>query len=236
MSNNDLILEVEKVSSGYGQSQVLFDVTLNCPKQGAIAILGRNGAGKSTLLKTIASEIDPLSGSIFFDKVNTATETTDKIVRRGLAYVPQEDAVFLKLTVQENLMLGASSNKQFKSGDLDMVLDFFPKLSQRLSQQAGTLSGGERKMLAMSRALIGKPKFIMLDEPTEGVWVGVIEEIADRLRELSKEISVLLVEQHVELALEVCDYAYVLDRGTIPLQGNCADLNSDSKLMKLLAP
>ena len=117
--------------------------------------------------------------------------------------MPQEDAVFLKLTVQENLMLGASSNKQFKSGDLDMVLDFFPKLSQRLSQQAGTLSGGERKMLAMSRALIGKPKFIMLDEPTEGVWVGVIEEIADRLRELSKEISVLLVEQHVELAPEV---------------------------------
>lgn len=236
MSNNDLILEVGNVSSGYGQSQVLFDVTLNCPKQGAIAILGRNGAGKSTLLKTIANEIDPLSGSIIFDKVNTSNETTDKIVRRGLAYVPQEDAVFLKLTVQENLMLGASSNKKYNRSDLDMVLDFFPKLSQRLSQQAGTLSGGERKMLAMSRALIGKPKFIMLDEPTEGVWVGVIEEIADRLRELSKEISVLLVEQHVELALEVCDYAYVLDRGTIPLQGNSDDLNSDSKLIKLLAP
>ncbi len=236
MSNNDLILEVEKVSSGYGQSQVLFDVTLSCPKKGAIAILGRNGAGKSTLLKTIASEIDPLGGNIIFDGTNTTYETTDKTVRRGMAYVPQEDAVFLKLSVEENLILGASSNKNFKKNDLDMVLDFFPKLSQRLSQQAGTLSGGERKMLAMSRALIGKPKFIMLDEPTEGVWVGVIEEIADRLRKLSKEISVLLVEQHVELALEVCDYAYVLDRGTIPLQGSSTDLNSDSKLMKLLAP
>tara|TARA_B100001113_G_C20607015_1_gene404372 strand:- start:66 stop:527 length:462 start_codon:yes stop_codon:yes gene_type:complete len=153
-----------------------------------------------------------------------------------MAYVPQEDAVFLKLSVEENLILGASSNKNFEKNDLDMVLDFFPKLSQRLSQQAGTLSGGERKMLAMSRALIGKPKFIMLDEPTEGVWIGVIEEIADRLRELSKEISVLLVEQHVELALEVCDYAYILDRGTIPLQGNSADLNNDPNLMKLLAP
>ncbi len=236
MSNNDFILEVDKLSSGYGQSQVLFDVTLNCQKQGAVAILGRNGAGKSTLLKTIASEIDPLGGKVIFDGINTNNETTDKTVRRGMAYVPQEDAVFLKLSVEENLILGASSNKNFEKNDLDMVLDFFPKLSQRLSQQAGTLSGGERKMLAMSRALIGKPKFIMLDEPTEGVWIGVIEEIADRLRELSKEISVLLVEQHVELALEVCDYAYILDRGTIPLQGNSADLNNDPNLMKLLAP
>tara|TARA_B100001250_G_C19668526_1_gene730407 strand:- start:158 stop:868 length:711 start_codon:yes stop_codon:yes gene_type:complete len=236
VSNNDFILEVDKLSSGYGQSQVLFDVTLNCQKQGAVAILGRNGAGKSTLLKTIASEIDPLGGKVIFDGINTNNETTDKTVRRGMAYVPQEDAVFLKLSVEENLILGASSNKNFEKNDLDMVLDFFPKLSQRLSQQAGTLSGGERKMLAMSRALIGKPKFIMLDEPTEGVWIGVIEEIADRLRELSKEISVLLVEQHVELALEVCDYAYILDRGTIPLQGNSADLNNDPNLMKLLAP
>jgi len=236
VSNNDFILQVDELCSGYGQSQVLFDVTLNCQKQGAVAILGRNGAGKSTLLKTIASEIDPIGGNVIFDGINTKNETTDKTVRRGMAYVPQEDSVFLKLSVEENLILGASSNKNFKKSDLDMVLDFFPKLSQRLSQQAGTLSGGERKMLAMSRALIGKPKFIMLDEPTEGVWVGVIEEIADRLRKLSKEISVLLVEQHVELALEVCDYAYVLDRGTIPLQGSSADLNSDSNLMKLLAP
>ena len=144
MSNNDFILEVEKVSSGYGQSQVLFDVSLNCPKQGAIAILGRNGAGKSTLLKTIASEIDPLSGSIFFDKVNTATETTDKIVRRGLAYVPQEDAVFLKLTVQENLMLGIYNSKSiffdFYSFNYkqDIVASPPPKGGEPIAQGTGT--------------------------------------------------------------------------------------------------
>ena len=236
MSKEGKILELSNIDAGYGLSQVLFDVSLTCPRKGATAVLGRNGAGKSTLLKTIADEITPSKGKIYFDGSNTSRETTDKRVKRGMAYVPQEDAVFLKLSVQENLILGASSNSNFKKADLDMVLDFFPKLSQRLSQQAGTLSGGERKMLAMSRALIGRPKFIMLDEPTEGVWVGVIEEISDRLKELSKEISVVLVEQHVELALEVCDYAYVLDRGKIALEGTSNDIENNPNLIKHLAP
>jgi len=236
VSEEGKILELSNIDAGYGLSQVLFDVSLTCPRKGATAVLGRNGAGKSTLLKTIADEITPSKGKIYFDGSNTSGETTDKRVKRGMAYVPQEDAVFLKLSVQENLILGASSNSNFKKADLDMVLDFFPKLSQRLSQQAGTLSGGERKMLAMSRALIGKPKFIMLDEPTEGVWVGVIEEISDRLKELSKEISVVLVEQHVELALEVCDYAYVLDRGKIALEGTSNDIEKNPNLIKHLAP
>jgi len=236
VSETNEILKLENVDSGYGLSQVLFDVSLNCPRKGATAILGRNGAGKSTLLKTVANEIIPSKGKIYFDGANTAGETTDKRVKRGMAYVPQEDAVFLKLSVQENLILGASSNSNFKKADLDMVLDFFPKLSQRLAQQAGTLSGGERKMLAISRALIGKPKFVMLDEPTEGVWVGVIEEISDRLKELSKEISVVLVEQHVELALEVCEYAYVLDRGKVALEGTSDDIEKNPNLIKHLAP
>ena len=236
MSETNEILKLENVDSGYGLSQVLFDVSLNCPRKGATAVLGRNGAGKSTLLKTVANEIIPSKGKIYFDGANTAGETTDKRVKRGMAYVPQEDAVFLKLSVQENLILGASSNSNFKKADLDMVLDFFPKLSQRLAQQAGTLSGGERKMLAISRALIGKPKFVMLDEPTEGVWVGVIEEISDRLKELSKEISVVLVEQHVELALEVCEYAYVLDRGKVALEGTSDDIEKNPNLIKHLAP
>ena len=236
MSENNEILKLENVNSGYGLSQVLFDVSLNCPRKGATAILGRNGAGKSTLLKTVANEITPSKGKIYFDGLNTSGETTDKRIKRGMAYVPQENAVFLKLSVEENLILGASSNSKFQKADMDMVLDFFPKLSERLSQQAGTLSGGERKMLAMSRALIGKPKFIMLDEPTEGVWIGVIEEISDRLKELSKEISVVLVEQHVELALEVCDYAYVLDRGQVALEGKSIEIKKNPNLIKHLAP
>ncbi len=235
MSNNTVNMFLENVDAGYGISQVLFDVSMD-NFGGSTAVLGRNGAGKSTLLKTIAGEIKPNKGDIVFDGKNLSNVSTDARARSGMAYVPQEDSVFLKLSVQENLRLGTSSSKNYSPADMDMVLDFFPKLSQRLDQQAGTLSGGERKMLAISRALIARPKLIMLDEPTEGVWIGVIEEIADRLRQLSKEIAIILVEQHIELAFEVCDYAYVMDRGKIPLKGKSEEIKNSSELMRHLAP
>ena len=133
-----------------------------------------------------------------------------------------------------DLLLGAIT--QEGASRIDYVLDFFPKLAQRLNQTAATLSGGERKMLAISRALLGKPRLLMLDEPTEGVWVGVIEEIAERLVLLSKELSLILVEQHVELALRVADYVYVMDRGSIALQGPAAQVKGDPKLLSYLAP
>jgi branched-chain amino acid transport system ATP-binding protein len=119
---------------------------------------------------------------------------------------------------------------------MDYVLDFFPKLAQRLQQTAGTLSGGERKMLAIGRAVLGRPRLLMLDEPTEGVWVGVIEEIAGRLKQLSREMAVILVEQHIELALEVAHHGYVMDRGHIAFEGPAALVRSDPRLMRHLAP
>jgi branched-chain amino acid transport system ATP-binding protein len=198
------------------------------------AILGRNGAGKSTLLKTIFGEIIPITGQIVFDGKDTNKESSDKRSRRGMGYVPQDNAVFSKLTVHENLILGGASFK--KNTNMEMVLEYFPKLSQRLDQQAGTLSGGERKMLAISRSLIGEPKLLLLDEPTEGVWIGVIEEIAEILEKLSKEVSVILVEQHVELALRVSHYAYVMDRGNIALQGESKVVKKDPQLLRYLAP
>jgi branched-chain amino acid transport system ATP-binding protein len=151
-----------------------------------------------------------------------------------MGYVPQEQAIFSKLTVRENLQLGAIRNSD-KSA-IGRVLEFFPKLGQRLSQQAGTLSGGERKMLAIGRALLGNPRLLLLDEPTEGVWLGVIEEIAERLHALAQEISVIIVEQHVELALRVADYAYVMDRGSIAMQGAAAEVRDDPQLLRYLAP
>ncbi|HWX59647.1 MAG TPA: ATP-binding cassette domain-containing protein [Bradyrhizobium sp.] len=204
------------------------------PPRGAVAILGRNGAGKSTLLKTIAGEIRPMSGIIRFDQQQTMEEPSERRVRRGLGFVPQEHGIFDRLTVRENLLLGAINQKD-KSG-IDRVLAIFPKLAQRLAQTAATLSGGERKMLAIGRALVGWPTLLMLDEPTEGVWVGVIDEIAERLVELAKSISLVLVEQHIELALSVAQYAYVMDRGSIALEGPSGRVRADANLLRYLSP
>jgi branched-chain amino acid transport system ATP-binding protein len=136
--------------------------------------------------------------------------------------------------VRENLAVGALSSSD--SSPVDRVLAMFPKLGQRLEQPAGTLSGGERKILAIGRVLLSNPKLLLLDEPTEGVWVGVIEEIAERLRELVKEIAIVIVEQHLDLALDVADYAYVLDRGRVALEGRSSAVRNDSQLLQLLAP
>jgi branched-chain amino acid transport system ATP-binding protein len=230
----DDILTVQGLDAGYGRSQVLRDVSFTVPRRGAVAVLGRNGAGKTTLLKTLMGEITPMSGMIRFDGADCAGELTERRARRGLGYVPQERSVFASLTVRENLALGLAAHGG--KGGFDMALDFFPKLAGRLSQQAGTLSGGERKMLAVSRAILGRPKLLLLDEPTEGVWIGVIEEIAERLTELSKEIALIVVEQHVELALRVADRACVMDRGTIALEGTSDAVRDDPQLVRFLAP
>ncbi|WP_421998477.1 ABC transporter ATP-binding protein [Reyranella sp.] len=232
--SDDLLLQVDGLDGGYGRSQALFGVSLRVPRRGAIAVLGRNGAGKSTLLKTLFGELPPMAGAIRLDGAGIEGEPAERRVRRGIGYVPQEHAIFAKLTVRENLLLGCV--RQPDRSGLDYVLDFFPKLAQRLPQTAGTLSGGERKMLAIGRAVLGRPRLLMLDEPTEGVWVGVIEEIAERLKQLSREMAVILVEQHIELALEVAGYAYVMDRGHVALEGAAAPVKADPKLMHHLAP
>jgi len=228
------ILQVEALSAGYGRSQVLFNIAMTARPVGAIAILGRNGAGKTTLLKTLVGEIRPMSGKIRFDGVETQDLATEIRVRNGIGYVPQEDAIFGSLSVRDNLFLGAIQQRD-KSG-IDEVLHLFPKLGQRLGQVAGTLSGGERKMLAIGRALLGRPRLLLLDEPTEGVWVGVIEELRERLLQLAASLSIILVEQHIELALQVADYAYVIDRGQAVLQGNSASVRDDPKLLRYLSP
>ncbi len=228
------ILEVKGLTAGYGRSKVLFGIDMHAEAKGAVAILGRNGAGKSTLLKTLAGDLQPMSGEIRFGGREASQDVTEERVRRGMGYVPQEHTVFAKLTVRENLILGTLAQKD-RTG-IDFALEIFPKLAQRLGQQAGTLSGGERKMLGISRAILGKPKLLMLDEPTEGVWIGVIEEIAERLSLLAREISVIIVEQHVELALRIADYAYVIERGVVALEGEADKVRSDPHLIRLLTP
>ena len=231
---SDAILEVRDVCASYDRSQVLFGVSLTAPRRGAVAVLGRNGAGKTTLMKTIIGEMAAHAGDIRFDGRDASRLPTDQRVRLGLGYVPQEHGVFGRLSVRENLQVGAAAAGDRRA--IDTVLSVFPKLGQRLVQPAATLSGGERKMLAIGRALLSRPKLLLLDEPTEGVWIGVIEEIAERLRALVREMAIVLVEQHLELALGVADYAYVLDRGRVALEGPSASVRGDARLLQYLAP
>ncbi|NEV79431.1 ATP-binding cassette domain-containing protein, partial [Rhodopseudomonas sp. BR0C11] len=159
---------------------------------------------------------------------------TEQRVRAGFGYVPQDHPVFARLTIRDNLAVGALTNKDSRA--VDRVLEMFPKLGQRLDQIAGTLSGGERKMLAIGRAMLSEPSVLLLDEPTEGVWIGVIEEITDRLIALAKEIAVVIVEQHLDLALRVADHAFVLDRGRVALTGTADEVRNDPRLLQYLAP
>lgn len=232
---HDTLLEADGLCTYYGTSQALFDVSLKVPSQGAVAILGRNGAGKTTLLRTLAGDLNPARGSIKFDGEDATRTLTEQRVRSGIGYVPQEQAVFSGLTVKQNLLIGQMADSTGES-KIEEVVTLFPQLGKRFQQKAGTLSGGERKMLAIGRALLGRPYLLMLDEPAEGVWHGVIEEIAQRLERLAREIAVLIVEQHVELALRVSRYCYVMDRGRIALEGRSQDVRSDPNLMRLLAP
>ncbi len=231
----DALLHAEALCTYYGSSQALFDVGIKVPSRGGVAILGRNGAGKTTLLKTLAGDLKPARGSVSFDGSDLTRTPTEARVRRGIGHVPQEQAIFSGLTVRENLAVGRMADRTGESR-IEDVVKLFPRLGERMGQKAGTLSGGERKMLAISRALLGKPYLLMLDEPTEGVWHGVVEEIARRLEQLTREIAVLIVEQHVELALRVSQYCYVMDRGHIALEGPTEQVRQDPELVRLLAP
>jgi len=231
---DDTFLAVTDLDAGYGRSQVLFGVTLEVPWRGGVAVLGRNGAGKTTLMKTIVGELPMRGGAVSFDTRDVGSLSTEQRVKLGIGYVPQEHAVFARLSVRDNLAVGMLTNRDPRA--LDRILAIFPKLGQRLNQAAGTLSGGERKMLAIARALLSEPKVLLLDEPTEGVWIGVVEEITERLIELTKEIAVIVVEQHLDLALRVASRAYVLDRGRVALSGASQELRNDPRLLSYLAP
>src|SRR4051812_37897066 len=176
---DEQLLSSKGLCTYYGTSQALFGVALAVPVRGAIAVLGRNGAGKTTLLKTLAGDLIPKRGQVTFNGVDISELSAEVRSRRGMGYVPQEHGVFARLSVKDNLLVGCMGAKD-KQQRIDEIVALFPCLGQRLAQQAGTLSGGERKMLAIGRALLGRPNLLMLDEPMEGVWHGVVDEIAQR--------------------------------------------------------
>jgi branched-chain amino acid transport system ATP-binding protein len=212
---SDNYLEIKNLSGGYAASQVLFDLSFAIPKTGVTAIVGRNGAGKSTLLQTIMGFIKPTTGSMLYEGKEITNASTYTRTRLGIGYVPQDRPVFSELSVRENLLIGASRLPKKERTDLAPVLDIFPKLADRLEQKAGTMSGGERKMVGIARALIGQPKLLVMDEPTEGVWHGVVDEIQERLIAYGKNNAILIVEQNLDFTIGMASQIFLLERGVI---------------------
>jgi branched-chain amino acid transport system ATP-binding protein len=232
VSNN--YLEIKNLNGGYEASQVLFDLSFEIPKTGVTAIVGRNGAGKSTLLQTIMGFNKSTSGSVSFEGSDLTNKSTYARTRLGIGYVPQDRPVFSDLSVRENLLIGASRLPKKDRTNLTPVLDIFPKLADRLDQKAGTMSGGERKMVGIARALIGKPNLLIMDEPTEGVWHGVVDEIQQRLIEYAKNNSILIVEQNLDFTIGMATQILLLERGVISQRVSASDKGEIETLRKRL--
>ena len=225
-----MILKVDGISLSYGQVRVLSNVNLEIPDDKIVGLIGANSAGKTTTLRAISGLSKAQEGHILFQGKEITNLTPPAILAEGIAHVPQEGRPFSQMTVYENLMMGAflfKKTAEIKS-DLNTVYDYFPILSERSNQKAGTLSGGERQMLAVGRALMSRPKLLVMDEPTAGLAPMIVEKVGEIITRLNKDgISILLVEQNADMALNVSDYCYVMEKGTIALEGESKKLLSD---------
>ena len=227
------MLEIKGLHVSYGGIQALRGVSLNVPDSKIVTLIGANGAGKSTLMRTISGLVKAQSGSILWNGQELLGKPIDQIVSSGIAMSPEGRRVFADLTVLENLKIGAylRKDKAETEKDLEWVYSLFPRLKERSWQSVGTLSGGEQQMLAVGRALMSKPKLLMLDEPSLGLAPIVVREIFDIIRTVNQQgITVLLNEQNANMALKVADYAYVLETGTLTLSGTGAELLTNEQV------
>ena len=227
------MLEIKDLHVSYGGIQALRGVSLNVPDGKIVTLICANGAGKSTLMRTISGLVKAQSGSILWNGQELLGKPIDQIVSSGIAMSPEGRRVFADLTVLENLKIGAylRKDKAETEKDLEWVYSLFPRLKERSWQSAGTLSGGEQQMLAVGRALMSKPKLLMLDEPSLGLAPIVVREIFDIIRTVNQQgITVLLNEQNANMALKVADYAYVLETGTLTLSGTGAELLTNEQV------
>jgi branched-chain amino acid transport system ATP-binding protein len=230
-----MLLELTEVEVRYGAIRALQGISLGVGEGELVALIGSNGAGKSTTLRTISGLLRPSRGTITFDGADITGASSDAIVARGISHCPEGRRIFGSLTVAENLRLGAVSRPRSAAAaiaeDLTMVLDLFPQLRERLEQAGGTLSGGEQQMLAIGRALMSRPRLLLLDEPSLGLAPIMVERIFATIAELKGQgRTILLVEQNVHQAFEVADRAYVVETGRITLEGPAAVLRHDPKV------
>ena len=229
------MLEVKDLQVYYGVIQALKGISFHVNQGEVIALIGANGAGKTTTLQTLTGILSPKSGSIGFEGKDLTRTPAHKIVEMGMAHVPEGRRVFADMSVYENLLLGAYTRKDKAeiAESLTSVYKRFPRLEERKGQRAGTLSGGEQQMLAMGRALMSKPRIILMDEPSMGLSPIFVNEIFDIIREVSESgTTVLLVEQNAKKALSIADRAYVLETGSITMDGKAEDLLNDEAVQK----
>ena len=227
------MLEIKDLHVSYGGIQALRGVSLNVPDGKIVTLIGANGAGKSTLMRTISGLVKAQSGSILWNGQELLGKPIDQIVASGIAMSPEGRRVFPDMTVLENLKIGAylRRDKAEIEKDIQWVYSLFPRLEERSWQLAGTLSGGEQQMLAVGRALMSRPKLMMLDEPSLGLAPLVVQDIFSIIREINRQgVTVLLVEQNANMALKIADLAYVLETGTITMSGTGAELLADSRV------
>jgi branched-chain amino acid transport system ATP-binding protein len=228
------MLEVRDLKVNYGAIKALRGISLKVEKGAIVTLIGANGAGKTTTLRTISGLLKTQGGEVLYEGRNIANLPPHQIVKLGLSHVPEGRMVFANLTVMENLMMGAylQRDKQVIQKELEFVFSVFPRLKEREKQIAGTLSGGEQQMLAIGRALMSKPKFLMLDEPSLGIAPLLVKTIFEKIVEINRQqgISILLVEQNANLALEISSYGYVLETGSIILQDQSAALRQNPQV------
>ena len=227
------LLTLEGVNTFYGLVQVHFDLSLAVGRGQIVCLLGGNASGKSTTMKIILGLVKPASGVVRLGDEPITGLRTPQIVRRGVGSVPEARRLFSEMTVRENLLMGAFTRKDERAiaQDLDRALGLFPKLAERLGQRAGTLSGGEQQMVAMARALMGRPKLICMDEPTMGLSPLWVDRVLDLIATINRDgVTVFMVEQNASLALEIAHHAYVLQTGRIVLDGPASELRSDPRI------
>jgi len=229
------MLEVDRLSAGYGKVQVLWDFCLKVNEGEFVALVGANGAGKTTLLKTISGVMRPWTGTVAFLGKRIDTVHANDIVNLGLSHIPESRKLFTDMTVKENLEMGAYPRRSWRRRQetLKWVYGLFPRLEERSKQLARTLSGGEQQMLAMGRGLMSKPQMVLVDEPSNGLAPLVVSEVFEILKSLHKEgITILLVEQNVRQTLNIADRAYVLENGRLALEGVCSFLRENDHVRK----
>ena len=225
------MLKIDELKVSYGGIEAVKGITFEVPDGKIVTLIGANGAGKSTTLRSIAGLVKPAHGRIHLQGEDITALSPDRIVSKGITLVPEGRHVFPDLTVLENLKIGAYLRKDSLEADLNWVYELFPRLKERSWQAAGTLSGGEQQMLAVGRALMSRPKIIMMDEPSLGLAPIVVKGIFDIIQEINKQgVTVLLIEQNANMALKIADLAYVLETGNITMSGTGAELLANEKI------